>query len=55
MAIDESLTFVPINIALLTVSDTRKSEDDTSGNILAEKNHVQRSHSFEPRHNPGRY
>ena len=37
MAIDESLTFVPINIALLTVSDTRTSEDDTSGDILAER------------------
>lgn len=35
MAIDESRTFKPINIALLTVSDTRGPEDDTSGDILA--------------------
>lgn len=37
MAIDESLTFKPINIAVLTVSDTRTTEDDTSGNILIER------------------
>lgn len=35
MAIDESRTFKPIAIALLTVSDTRGPEDDTSGDILA--------------------
>lgn len=37
MAVDESRTFKPINIALLTVSDTRGPEDDTSGDILAER------------------
>lgn len=37
MAIDESRTFKPVRIALLTVSDTRGPEDDTSGNILAER------------------
>lgn len=37
MAIDESLTFKPINIAVLTVSDTRTMKDDTSGNILIER------------------
>lgn len=35
MAIDESRTFTPINIAILTVSDTRTAADDTSGDILA--------------------
>lgn len=35
MAIDESRTFKPINIAVLTVSDTRTAENDTSGDILA--------------------
>jgi len=35
MAIDESRTFKPINIAILTVSDTRTEENDTSGDILA--------------------
>ncbi|MFB0611589.1 molybdenum cofactor biosynthesis protein B [Aurantiacibacter poecillastricola] len=35
MAIDESRTFRPINIALLTVSDTRGPDEDTSGDILA--------------------
>jgi molybdenum cofactor biosynthesis protein B len=37
MAIDESRTFKPIAIALLTVSDTRGPEDDTSGDILAQR------------------
>lgn len=37
MAIDESRTFKPINIALLTVSDTRGPDEDTSGDILAER------------------
>ncbi|MFZ5701904.1 MULTISPECIES: molybdenum cofactor biosynthesis protein B [Pseudomonadota] len=35
MAIDESRAFKPINIALLTISDTRTAADDTSGDILA--------------------
>lgn len=35
MAIDPERTFKPINIALLTVSDTRTAENDTSGDILA--------------------
>lgn len=35
MAIDESRDFKPINIALLTVSDTRTAANDTSGDILA--------------------
>ncbi len=35
MAIDESREFKPINIAVLTVSDTRTPETDTSGDILA--------------------
>lgn len=35
MAIDESRQFKPINIALLTVSDTRGPDEDTSGDILA--------------------
>lgn len=35
MAIDDSRTFKPISIAVLTVSDTRTAADDTSGDILA--------------------
>ncbi len=35
MAIDEARAFKPINIAVLTVSDTRTPETDTSGDILA--------------------
>ncbi|TRD12496.1 molybdenum cofactor biosynthesis protein B [Erythrobacter insulae] len=35
MAIDETKTFTPINIAVLTVSDTRTRDTDTSGDILA--------------------
>ena len=37
MAIDESRAFKPINVALLTVSDTRGPDDDSSGDILAER------------------
>ena len=36
MAVDASRVFKPINIAVLTVSDTRTSADDTSGDILAQ-------------------
>lgn len=35
--IDESRTFVPVNIAVLTVSDTRTLENDTSGQILVDR------------------
>jgi molybdopterin adenylyltransferase len=33
--IDENLPFLPISIAVLTVSDTRTEKDDKSGDILA--------------------
>jgi molybdenum cofactor biosynthesis protein B len=35
--IDESRTFVPVRIAVLTVSDTRTAEDDRSGDALVER------------------
>ena len=35
--IDESLTFHPLRIAVLTVSDTRDEETDKSGALLAER------------------
>jgi len=35
--IDETRTFLPINIAIMTVSDTRTLENDTSGATLAER------------------
>ena len=37
MAIDETLTFHPLHIAILTVSDTRTIETDTSGPCLQER------------------
>ena len=37
MAVDPTREFKPINIAVLTVSDTRGPEDDTSGDILVER------------------
>ena len=37
MAIDPERVFKPINIALLTVSDTRGPGDDTSGDILSNR------------------
>lgn len=35
--IDESRPFIPVNIAVLTVSDTRTLENDTSGSTLADR------------------
>ncbi|WP_374516298.1 molybdenum cofactor biosynthesis protein B [Brevundimonas sp.] len=35
--IDERLDFHPLNIAVLTISDTRTPETDTSGGLLAER------------------
>ncbi len=35
--LDESRPFLPVNIAVLTVSDTRTLESDTSGATLAER------------------
>lgn len=35
--IDESRPFIPVNIAVLTVSDTRTAADDTSGDALVER------------------
>jgi len=35
--IDEGRPFLPVNIALLTISDTRTLADDRSGDILAER------------------
>jgi len=37
VAIDQTRTFRPIRIALLTVSDTRGPDEDTSGDILADR------------------
>ncbi|WP_088308846.1 molybdenum cofactor biosynthesis protein B [Novosphingobium sp. B 225] len=37
MAVDPARTFKPINIAVLTVSDTRTLDTDTSGALLAER------------------
>ena len=36
-SIDESRPFVPLNIAVLTISDTRSLEDDKSEIVLAER------------------
>ena len=35
--IDESLKITPVRVAVLTVSDTRDEESDTSGHLLAER------------------
>lgn len=37
MSIDESRPFIPINIAVLTVSDTRTLDDDKSGQTLVDR------------------
>jgi len=36
-SIDTAKKFIPINIALITISDTRKEEDDKSGNLLQDR------------------
>ena len=36
MPLDESRTFKPVNIALITVSDSRTFETDSSGDLLAD-------------------
>ncbi|MCO4848907.1 MAG: molybdenum cofactor biosynthesis protein B [Yoonia sp.] len=35
--IDGSVDFIPVRIAVLTVSDTRTAEDDKSGNVLVDR------------------
>ena len=35
--IDESMEFVPVRIAVLTVSDTRSLDEDKSGNVLVDR------------------
>lgn len=35
--LDETLSVIPVRIAILTVSDTRVAEDDSSGDILASR------------------
>ncbi len=35
--IDETLAFIPIRIAILTMSDTRSASEDKSGDVLAER------------------
>ena len=37
VGIDESLTFYPLRIAVLTVSDSRTEESDKSGRLIAER------------------
>jgi molybdenum cofactor biosynthesis protein B len=37
MSIDQSKQFVPLNIAVLTISDTRSLADDKSGTTLSER------------------
>ncbi|MAB04282.1 MAG: molybdenum cofactor biosynthesis protein, partial [Candidatus Puniceispirillum sp.] len=32
--IDKLIAFVPVNIAILTVSDSRRANDDRSGDLL---------------------
>src|ERR1700704_4023790 len=36
-SVDGSKQFIPLNIAVLTISDTRSLADDKSGTILAER------------------
>jgi molybdopterin adenylyltransferase len=49
MPLDETREFKPINIALLTVSDTRTHDNDSSGDILAERI-IEAGHKLVDRH-----
>ena len=35
--IDSTITFIPINIGLITISDSRNEDNDKSGNLLKER------------------
>ena len=52
MPIDEALQFRPIRIGVLTVSDTRESKDDRSGDTLVERltgaGHLLAARAIEP-------
>ena len=52
MPIDESAAFVPVRIAILTVSDTRTHADDRSGALLvdrlAQAGHILADRAFAP-------
>ncbi|PIB26134.1 molybdenum cofactor biosynthesis protein B [Amylibacter kogurei] len=48
MGIDESKTFIPVRIAILTVSDTRGLDDDRSGDVL-EKRVIDSGHELAAR------
>ena len=37
MTIDNKIKFIPINIAVITISDSRKTYNDLSGNLLEER------------------
>ena len=37
MKTDSTKKFIPVNVAVLTISDTRNESNDTSGNILVNK------------------
>jgi molybdenum cofactor biosynthesis protein B len=37
MPIDERRTFVPVRLAILTISDTRTAQNDVSGDVLVER------------------
>ena len=47
--IDQSRPFLPVNIAVLTVSDTRKLEDDKSGREFEEPSLIPATICFVPR------
>mgnify|MGYP005748066663 FL=1 len=44
MSIDQRKSFIPVRIALLTVSDTRSFKDDRSGSVLAERIEISGHH-----------
>ena len=52
--IDETRPFIPVNIAVLTVSDTRTAANDTSGDTLAARIAGRRPPRGRARHREGR-
>ena len=52
--IDPDRAFYPLNIAVLTVSDTRTLETDTSGGLLIDRLTGRRPHARRPGDRQGR-
>ena len=51
--LSDEIAFRPLRIAVMTVSDTRDEESDTSGKLLADRVTRDGHHAGRPRHGQG--